>query len=227
MIEKPDLTLLQKELDYTFSNVELLYYALTHRSVHRNNNERLEFLGDAVLSLVMAEALFCRYPDLPEGDLSRVRSGLVNGNMLAKIGRSLHIGNYLRLGHGEIKSGGQDRDSILADAVEALIGAIYMDGGLAFARRFVLSFFDSQKLDHLKEVSLKKDPKSALQECVQARHLPLPTYEVKTTGKSHEQTFYVVCSVEGLPHKTMSESDSRRRAEQLAAEKYLELLKCE
>ena len=222
MTDSQDLDSLQKALDYTFSNIELLYYALTHRSVHRNNNERLEFLGDAVLSVVMAEALYRRYPELPEGDLSRVRSGLVNGDMLAKIARSLGIGHYLRLGHGEIKSGGQDRDSILADAVEALIGAIYLDGGIDCARRFVLSFFDHQKLDELKTISLKKDPKSALQEHLQALHLSLPIYDVQTTGKSHEQVFYVTCSVEGLPHKTTSESDSRRRAEQLAAEKYLE-----
>ena len=225
MTDKNDLLVFQKELDYTFSNIELLYYALTHRSMHRNNNERLEFLGDAILSLVMAEALYRRYPELPEGDLSRVRSGLVNGDMLAKIGRALGVGPYIRLGQGEIKSGGHERDSILADTVEALIGAIYLDGGLECARQFVLNFFDDQKFDELKTISLKKDPKTALQECLQARHLPLPTYDVQTTGKSHEQTFYVTCTVESLPHKTTSESVSRRRAEQLAAEKYLELLK--
>lgn len=225
MNDQNELTTLQKELSYTFSNVELLQHALTHRSVHRDNNERLEFLGDAVLSLVMTEMLYRRYPDLPEGDLSRVRSSLVNQDMLARIARSLNIGHYVRLGHGEMKSGGQNRDSILADTVEALIGAIYLDNGLDCARRFVLSFFDQKKLDELKTISLKKDPKSALQECLQALRLPLPIYNVRTTGKSHEQIFYVTCSVEGLSYTTTSESDSRRRAEQLAAEKYLELLK--
>lgn len=224
MFDKEELAFLQKTINYTFSNIILLKHALTHRSVHRDNNERLEFLGDAVLNLIMAEVLYCRYSDLSEGDLSRVRSGLVNQDILAKMARLLNLGQYIKLGHGEIKSGGQERDSILADAVEALIGAIYLDGGLDNARQFILSFFDGQKLDELKTVSLKKDPKSALQERLQALRLPLPTYTVETTGKSHEQIFYVTCSVEGLPYTTTSDSDSRRRAEQLAAEKYLQLL---
>lgn len=222
-----DLVSLQKILGYQFKDESLLTCALTHRSIQQNNNERLEFLGDSILNFVMAEALFRRYADLQEGELSRVRAGLVNGEMLATLARKLKLGPYLTLGMGEVKSGGHERDSILADAVEAIIGAIYLDGGMSVARQFIIDLFGEACLDELKQIKLQKDPKSALQEWLQSQQLPLPTYTATTSGKAHEQTFYVVCTVAGLSHKTEGTSSNRRKAEQVAAEAYLKIIHCE
>jgi ribonuclease-3 len=222
-----DLDQLQERLSVHFHDVELLHCALTHRSVRRQHNERLEFLGDAVLSFVVADALFRRYPELEEGELSRVRSGLVNGEMLAEVARRFDLGSDLILGMGEVKSGGQERDSILADAVEAIIGAVYLDSGIQAARQLILRFYDDQCFDDLKNAKLKKDPKSALQEWLQARKYPLPTYEAVTTGEAHAQTFDVTCTVEGLDAVTHGRSNSRRRAEQQAAEVFLAQLQKE
>ncbi len=222
-----DLDVLQKTLQYQFKDERLLERALTHRSIQHNNNERLEFLGDAILNFVMADALFRRYTDLQEGELSRVRAGLVNGEMLAGLARKLNLGAHLTLGMGEIKSGGHKRDSILADAVEAIIGAIYLDRGIQPARQFIMDLFNEACLDDLKKKKLKKDPKSALQEWLQAQQLSLPTYTATTSGKAHEQTFYVVCSVEGLPYKSEGTSSNRRKAEQIAAKAYLAIIQRE
>ncbi len=219
-----EFVVLQEKLKYFFKDESLLQRALTHRSIHGDNNERLEFLGDAVLSFIVADELYKRYPELTEGDLSRVRSGLVNGDMLADLARSFELGLYLILGQGEIKSGGKNRDSILADALEGLIGAIYVDGGLEGVRKFILKLWDEKSFDKLKNEKLQRDPKSRLQEWLQARQMPLPTYDALVTGKAHEQEFEVVCSVDGLTHKGQGRSTNRRKAEQQAAQQYLEQL---
>lgn len=222
MLEK--LEQLEKRLGYQFRNKNLFVCALTHRSVvGSENNERLEFLGDAVLSHIVAEALFQRYPKASEGELSRMRSALVRGDCLAEMAKQLELGKYLKLGVGEKKSGGYDRRSILANAFEAVIGAIYLDAGIDGCRRVVLNIYGSD-IDVLSEVSSEKDAKSMLQEWLQARKFSLPMYEVTVTGEAHAQTFHVVCRVEGLPHETVGTNSSRRGAEQAAAAAYLELL---
>lgn len=219
MLEK-----LEAQLNYQFRDKELLSRALTHRSlVGAENNERLEFLGDAVLSHIVAEALYDGYPDASEGELSRMRSALVRGDRLAKIAKALDLGHYLKLGVGEKKSGGRDRHSILADAFEGLIGALYLDAGMETCRRVVIDLYGG-KIDALANVTPEKDAKSALQEWLQAHKLPLPIYEVTISGEAHAQTFDVICRVESLPHEAKGTSSSRRKAEQAAAKAYLELL---
>lgn len=218
-----NLSTLQKKIGYQFKNQDLLKQALTHRSARKDNNERLEFLGDSVLSFIMTEELYTRHPDLREGELSRLRSILVNGEMLAELARTMDIGEHIELGQGELRSGGHERTSILADTFEAILGAMYLDVGIEQSRLNVLSWF-AKKFDNLSELSPEKDPKSMLQEWLQARKLPLPQYDAVASGKAHEQTFHVTCTVDGLPHKTMAESSNRRKAEQLAAEQYLELI---
>lgn len=210
-------------LGYYFQDDALLRQALTHRSIHNCNNERLEFLGDAVIGFVIASELYQRYPDMREGDLSRIRSSLVNRETLAKMAKELQIGPYLILGSGELKSGGQKRQSILADAVEALIGAIYLDGGFKVCQEVVLQWYD-QCFEDLSQLTPQKDAKSQLQEWLQAHKLPLPDYEAKVTGAAHSQTFHVTCRVEGLDHITEGTSTSRRKAEQQAAKRFLEKL---
>ncbi|PHQ78990.1 MAG: ribonuclease III [Coxiella sp. (in: Bacteria)] len=219
-----DRAALQSVLGHSFADPNLLQTALTHRSVRRDNNERLEYLGDAILSFTIANALYRRYPDMDEGELSRVRSGLVSGEMLTVIARRLGLGPFLVLGAGELKSGGQERDSILADAVEAIIGAIYLDSDVAVVQQFVLSLYDQEHFDELTNAKLQKDPKSSLQEWLQAHKFPLPQYEAEITGKAHEQTFHVTCTVVGLPHQTIGESSNRRKGEQIAAASYLAIL---
>lgn len=221
----PSLDFLEQALSITFSDKGLLQCALTHRSVRSQHNERLEFLGDAILSFVIADTLYRRYPQLEEGELSRVRAGLVNGEMLASIARRYDLGRFLILGQGEVKSGGHERESILADAIEAIIGALYLDADMDAARALILRFYEGSCFDDLIDAKLKKDPKSALQEWLQAHKLPLPAYDAETSGEAHAQTFDVTCRVDGLPHEAHGQSSSRRRAEQQAAEAYLALLK--
>jgi ribonuclease III len=200
---------------------ELFATALTHRSAHDRNNERLEFLGDAVLNMVMADALYQRFPLADEGNLSRLRSRLVSSPPLAQIGSEIGIGAVLRLGSGELKSGGFRRESILADAIEALIGASYLDAGLEAARELVLRLF-ADRLDALLPDAELKDPKTRLQEMLQGRGLNLPVYVlVSATGEPHAQTFRVRCEV-GLEGRDAAivadgEGTSRRGAEQQAA----------
>ena len=204
-------------LDYAFRDHSLLPLALTHRSYSANNYERLEFLGDAVLNCVVAEYLIDTYQGVSEGDLSRLRARVVCGEALAAVARSIGLGQHLRLGDGEIKSGGRDRDSILADALEAVIGAVHRDGGFEAARTLVLRLFKPA----LAEVSIasdNKDAKTRLQEILQGRRLHLPVYElVATHGAAHDQTFDVVCRIESLAVKTQGSGSSRRAAEQAAA----------
>jgi len=210
-----------KRLSYRFNDPSLLETAMTHRSARGLNNERLEFLGDAILGLVIARALYEKFPGASEGQLSRLRASLVKRDTLAKLALELELGECLFLGSGELKSGGFRRSSILADAMEALIGAVERDGGLEAAQELVLHLY-RQRLEEVDLERASKDPKTRLQELLQGRALPLPQYEVaEVTGKVHNQTFIVECRVEGLDVTTHGKGSSRRKAEQAAAEQAL------
>lgn len=221
-VPRNDPAPLERALGHSFSDRDLLALALTHRSVSGSrNNERLEFLGDSVLGHVIAAELFVRFPAATEGHLTRARARLVNGDALARIGERFVLGDYVRLGPGEMKSGGHRRGSILADCVEALIGAVYLDAGLETARARVLDWY-RPLLEELRIELVRKDPKTRLQEFLQGRGLPLPRYDVlETTGKSHEQRFRVSCDCDGLDAPVEAWGDSRRVAEQIAAEAIL------
>ncbi len=220
----PSLDGLCRSLGYSFKNPDLLQAALTHRSAGSQNNERLEFLGDAVLGHVIAEWLFTLFPDASEGQLSRLRATLVKRETLADIARGLEVGDYLRLGSGELKSGGFRRDSILADALEALFGAIVLDSGFPSCRAIIQRLF-SGRIDQLPAGDELKDPKTRLQEYLQSRKLELPDYEViEVSGKSHRQQFVVECRVDSVQQCSKGRGSSRRRAEQTAAEAMLERL---
>ncbi|NQZ86827.1 MAG: ribonuclease III [Colwellia sp.] len=218
------LTRLSKKLGYTFNNTDLLLQALTHRSAKGTHNERLEFLGDSILGFVIAEVLYQQFPSHDEGDLTRMRSSLVRGVTLAEIGRGFNLGEYLILGPGELKSGGHRRDSILEDAVEAIIGAVYLDSDNDTAKTLVLSWF-ADRLDIIKPGNEQKDPKTRLQEYLQARKIALPLYEViHTTGQSHNQQFTVRCTTEVINTEVITNGTSRRKAEQSAAQQVLALI---
>ncbi|OJW79889.1 ribonuclease III [Thiobacillus sp. 65-1402] len=208
---------LQQALGYTFSRPELLTQALTHRSYGALNNERLEFLGDSVLNCSVARALYDAFPDLPEGSLSRLRANLVRQETLADIAVSLRLGDVLRLGEGELKSGGFRRPSILADTLESLFGAIFLDAGFDQAQCVVRGLFDPlvAKID---PKASGKDAKTQLQEMLQSRRLPLPEYQlVATQGEAHDQSFIVECVLAKPALSTRGVGKSRRAAEQEAA----------
>ncbi|MCP1675902.1 ribonuclease-3 [Natronocella acetinitrilica] len=211
-------------LQYRFSREALLDEALTHRSVSEHNNERLEFLGDAILNFVIAAALFQQRGTDSEGSLSRLRASLVNRETLAAIARDLQLGEHLQLGGGELKSGGRRRDSILSDALESLLGAVYLDSGFSACEALILRLFEA-RLASLPSASELKDPKTRLQEYLQSRRRPLPSYTVlDVSGKAHDQRFRVVCRIDGLSFEAMGEAASRRRAEQEAARRMLDKL---
>ncbi len=218
-----DPGLLTAKIGYRFSNADLLRQALTHRSHGAGHNERLEFLGDSVLNFVIALELFNAFPQVSEGELSRLRANLVNQPSLHGIAQRLDLGAFLRLGEGELKSGGAQRPSMLADALEALIGAAFIDGGFEAARKMVSRLFAAalaQADPHL----IGKDAKTLLQEFLQARHLALPQYTVvSTAGGAHEQTFRVECAIPELDIRTHGEGTSRRNAEQVAARRAFDL----
>jgi len=215
---------LQKNLGYQFDNVELLILALTHRSFGGENNERLEFLGDSVLNFIIAEALFSQFEEAREGQLSRLRARMVKGVTLAEIAREFKLGDYLRLGSGEMKSGGYRRDSILADGLESVIGAIYLDGGFKACKKQVLHWFEG-RLQGLSLKDISKDAKTRLQEYLQSRQQELPSYDVVSVeGQAHAQTFTVVCQIDGLSETTKGVGSSRRLAEQKAAKQALKSL---
>lgn len=204
-------------LGYAFNRPELLTTALTHRSMGQRNNERLEFLGDAVLNLVIAAELFQQFPQASEGQLSRLRAHLVNGKMLAQLAQELALGDYLRLGPGELKSGGFRRESILAGALEAIIGAVYLDGLFDAAQQLILRIYAASLASVSPDIDTK-DPKTRLQEYLQANKLPLPGYSVEAvSGDEHDQQFTVHCTVSGLAKPVVGHGRSRRRAEQAAA----------
>lgn len=216
-------TRLEAALGYSFTDDRLLEAALTHRSASGPNNERLEFLGDAILGMLVAEELFRRFPAASEGQMSRMRASVVRGESLAEIAKRLSLGDYLCLGPGELKSGGYRRASILADALEAILGAIYLDSDIELCRAFVARHF-STHLQRLTPDVILKDPKTRLQEYLQARQQELPQYTVTTIeGDAHNQVFTVECSVNGLEPVTAT-ARSRRKAEQAAAAVLLEAL---
>ncbi|MCW8982922.1 MAG: ribonuclease III [Gammaproteobacteria bacterium] len=220
-----DLSLLCSQVGYQFDDIKLLQLALTHRSASKGNNERLEFLGDSILSFIISDVIYHKFPDIDEGQMSRLRAALVKGENFANMARELELGKYLKLGAGELKSGGFRRDSILADAFEALIGAVYLDSNEQQVRTLIFKLFEGQ----LANIDLNraiKDPKTRLQEYLQSRRQAVPEYEViKIEGKSHEQTFTVSCRVEALEQPVTAAGSSRRKAEQAVAEKVLELIK--
>jgi ribonuclease-3 len=215
---------LAETLSYEFADPRLLNQALTHRSCPGDNNERLEFLGDAVLDLVVSDLVFHARQTSAEGELSRQRAALVNKSSLAELASELGLGDFLVLGEGERKTGGHRRESILADALEALFGAVYLDAGFAAATEVIQRAFGTRMTNLPADVELR-DPKTRLQECLQARALDLPEYElVKTSGKAHRQLFEVRCSIRGGEPSTSGHGTSRRNAEQESAEKMLSLL---
>ena len=215
---------LDKTLHYRFDDGTLFEQALTHRSAGGRNNERLEFLGDSILNFVVSEALYGLRDDAPEGDLTRLRSFLVRDTTLAAIAADVGLGEHLILGSGEGKSGGHRRESILADAMEAIFGAVFLDGGLDAARTLIDSLMDSRYRD-LPDVRELRDPKTRLQEWLQGRGMSLPQYElIRVSGKDHEQRFVVSCTIDEASEVTEGEAGSRRKAEQKAARKMIERL---
>ena len=213
---------LQKNFSYEFNDISLLKQALTHRSVSKNNNERLEFLGDSVLGCVISEELYIRYPLIDEGQLSRLRSHLVRGQTLANLAKTLNISESLTLGQGELKSGGFRRESILADAFEAILGAIFLDSDYLIVKRIILELFDDL-LNQAKPEDSLKDFKTQLQELLQKKGYSLPSYElIQTKGKDHNAIFYVSCTVTELNLKSEKNAKSIKRAEQACAQSILE-----
>lgn len=223
---RAELENLCEKLNYRFKNPELLEDALSHRSFRGNkNNERLEYLGDAVLNFVIAAALFRQNIKAREGELSRLRANLVRGETLTDLAKEFDLGKYLRLGAGELKTGGAQRKSILADGMEAVVGAIYLDGGFQACEACILSWY-AHRLENVETIPDLKDPKTRLQEYLQAKKLALPVYTILVLeGPAHQQSFKVECQLHGLPNKAIGIGSSRRRAEQKAAEKILEALK--
>ena len=215
---------LEREIGYRFSAPALLVQALTHRSYGADNNERLEFLGDSILNMVIAMALYERFQAQREGELSRLRAQLVRQESLQQIAERIELGSLLRLGEGELKSGGHSRPSILADAMEAIFGAIYLDGGFEAARTVINKLY-TQTLSALDPARSLKDPNTALQEHLQGLRLPLPLYDlVEVRGEAHAQEFEVACSVALLPAPIRGIGQSRRTAEQAAARAVLDAL---
>jgi|TARA_B110000285_G_scaffold70153_2_gene80774 ribonuclease-3 len=213
---------LQKRLGYQFIDPDLLILALSHRSVAAENNERLEFLGDSILGLVVTDFLYREFPQAREGDLSRMRSHIVRGESLAEVAKQLALGPDLLLGSGEMKSGGHRRDSILGDTVEALIGAVYLDRGIEAAREIVTAWFKSF-FDSALQAQPVKDAKTALQEWLQHGNKPLPDYQlVSTGGEAHSRLFTVSCKIAAVETAMTATASSRRRAEQMVAEQLLE-----
>lgn len=219
-----NLDKLEGRIAYRFARRHFLQAALTHRSSGEANNERLEFLGDGLLDFLVAEMLFECFPTQPEGDLTRLRADLVRQESLHSVADSLELGQHLALGEGELRSGGRRRPSILADAFEALLAAIYLDGGFGAAREFVRRCF-SERISRLDPIRDGKDPKTRLQEWLQAQRNPLPSYRIVTTvGEAHAQMFEVSCQLEKPRMETIGRGRSRRIAEQAAAEEALRQL---
>ena len=215
---------LSRIIHYTFNDPSLMIMALTHRSFSAQHNERLEFLGDSVLSFLIANELYKRFPRIDEGDLSRLRAQLVKESSLSTIATSMGLGDFIRLGEGELKSAGWRRPSILADTFESMIGAIYLDGGIEPTHQFVLRFFETQ-LNEIDPKLVHKDPKTLLQELLQSKKSDLPIYTVVSIeGEAHSQTFTIECHIKKSNIKTQGVGNSRRIAEQEAASKAYQLM---
>ena len=222
--DKGLLLRIKNVLGYEFSDAGLLIRALTHRSHSRTHNERLEFLGDALLGMFTAEVLFTRFPEAAESDLTRMRSSLVKQETLAQIARQLELGDHIRFGIGEHKSGGGRKESLLANALEALIGAIYLDSDLGACRNSILKLY-APLLDEMSIENIQKDPKSKLQEYMQANKKALPAYHVITEeGGGHGMVFTIECHIEGLPEPFIGKGRNKRIAEQTAARVALEMI---
>ncbi len=215
---------LQKNIDYSFNNIDLLKQALTHRSVGKQNNERLEFLGDSVLGSIISRELYQRFPSIDEGQLSRLRSHMVRGQTLAKLAKQINLSEQLILGQGELKSGGFRRESIQADAFEAVLGAIFLDSDYLTVNKVILKLY-KELLDEANPDDSHKDFKTQLQEALQKRGSDLPQYDlIKTSGKDHNAVFYVRCSLTNENIKVENSSKSIKRAEQACAEALLVML---
>lgn len=224
-IDSIAISKLTERLGYQFKTPALLVQALTHRSFAANNNERLEFLGDSALNFIVAHQLFQRFSKLPEGDLSRLRAQLVKESTLSEIALSLELGDALKLGEGELKSAGWRRPSILADALEAIIGAVYLDGGFDSVESLILKIYQD-KLAQIDPKLIDKDPKSQLQEYLQGKKIDLPDYKVVSiNGEAHAQIFKIECVIDKCAISTLGEGTSRRIAEQQAAQLALEKIK--
>lgn len=218
------IKMIQNKIGYTFKKYELLLQALTHRSASSKHNERLEFLGDSILNYVITKALYQRFSNINEGNMSRMRATLVRGNTLVEIAQYFDLGKYLLLGPGEIKSGGCNRESILANTVEALIGSVFIDSDIQIVERLILNWY-SIRLDKISPGDKQKDSKTRLQEYLQANHLPLPKYKVvHVCGDTHNQEFTIHCQVSGITQPIVGNGLSRRKAEQVAAEKAIKQL---
>ncbi len=216
---------LESSLDYIFRDKILLTTALTHRSVGRNNNERLEYLGDALLGFVIAETVYKRFPQASEGELTRLRASLVKGETLAEQAKILDLGQYIKLGSGELKSGGWRRNSILANTFEAIIGAIYLDSEFDTCRDTVLALYEPL-LKNISPDKLSKDPKTRLQEYLQAHKHNLPNYKIiMEEGEAHAKKFFISCEISELGMDVQAEGRSKRAAEQAAAQEVLNILK--
>ncbi|OCG28302.1 ribonuclease III [Gilliamella sp. wkB108] len=215
---------IQQALNYQFKDISLLELALTHRSANKLHNERLEFLGDSILSFVIADELFHRFVKQDEGDLSQMRASLVCGQTLAEIGKNFKLGDHLILGQGELKSGGYRRESIISDAVEAIIGAIYLDSDIENIRRLILLWYQS-RLEEIKPGIKQKDAKTRLQEYLQGIHRERPCYLIiEVTGDNHEQEFLIQCKIDNDNREYLGRGLSRRKAEQAAAQEALKQL---
>ena len=215
---------LSRIIYYTFQDASLMMMALTHRSFNAQHNERLEFLGDSILSFLIAQELYQRFPKIDEGDLSRLRAQLVKESSLSSIATSMGLGDFIQLGEGELKSAGWRRPSILADTLEAMIGAIYLDAGIEPAHEFVLRFFEKQ-LNEIDPKLIQKDAKTLLQELLQSQKSDLPIYTVVSIeGEAHSQSFTIECIIKKSNIKTQGIGQSRRIAEQEAASKAYQLM---
>ena len=215
---------LSRIIHYTFQDASLMMMALTHRSFNAQHNERLEFLGDSILSFLVAQELYQRFPKIDEGDLSRLRAQLVKESSLSSIAILMGLGDFIQLGEGELKSAGWRRPSILADTLEAMIGAIYLDAGIEPAHQFVLRFFEKQ-MNEIDPKLIQKDAKTLLQELLQSQKSDLPIYTVVSIeGEAHSQTFTIECTIKKSNIKTQGIGHSRRIAEQEAATKAYQLM---
>ncbi len=215
---------LSRIIHFTFQDASLMMMALTHRSFNAQHNERLEFLGDSILSFLIAQELYQRFPKIDEGDLSRLRAQLVKESSLSSIATSMGLGDFIQLGEGELKSAGWRRPSILADTLEAIIGAIYLDAGIEPAHQFVLRFFEKQ-LNEIDPKLIQKDAKTLLQELLQSQKSDLPLYTVVSIeGEAHSQSFTIECIIKKSNIKTQGIGQSRRIAEQEAASKAYQLM---